>query len=859
MKFALEEGWLEISPYLDEVLDLDGSERQDWLDALARRAPEVATRVTAYLAQLDELDKKHFLDTPAPLVTHALLAGQRFGAYTLDRELGHGGTGTVWLAHRSDGQFEGQAAVKLLSSALVRHAPAQRFAREASMLARLQHPNVAHLLDAGVEGSQPYLVLEYVRGEHIDRFCEARSLSIHERIRLFLDVLGAVAHAHSSLIVHRDLKPSNILVTDDGTVKLLDFGVAALMGPSATNAPVGHTPAYAAPEQLLGEPVTTATDVYALGLVLFVLLTGRHPHADGDDLLRGDLDSIVKMALRRNPRERYNTVDQLAEDLRHYLALEPVSSRPRSLGYVAAMFVRRYRVAVASVVGLVLVLAGATVVTTLQMIEARRQRDESRYQSLRAEASNDFLDALLQSDAGSARPTLTYVQRLELGVDMLHKQYRDNPKFAGRMLVDLADDFRDNEETRRATELYEEAANIGRRTQDVELTIRAQCSRAYAEAYADIREGVMERITEARRLLTRLADPDASMQADCLRAEARFEQRRGNTQSAESLLREAMRIMESSGSTHRHTYTSVLVDLGDVYLTRNQPREVLRIAQLAGEVHERNGRGGTAARLISRQNAAVALVAMGETRAALAEREIINQRVRELESSGEEPSPYAINYSAVLLRMAKPDAALRALDGVVERARSTGQRAILTQALLTKGAVFAQLGHWDDADAALKEAASLATAGIGNRNAAAQAEAQMARVDLGRGDLESMRRHRERSLELAGYGTPKTERSLARLLLIAAQIALVQKEAADAERFARDALAIVEAVARGPDTSGEVGEALLRLTQARMLSGAQSPDSKTTLERAVRCLTNGLGPDHPLTVEARDLAKSLVH
>jgi hypothetical protein len=158
----------------------------------------------------------------------------------------------------------------------------------------------------------------------------------------------------------------------------------------------------------------------------------------------------------------------------------------------------------------------------------------------------------------------------------------------------------------------------------------------------------------------------------------------------------------------------------------------------------------------------------------------------------------------------------------------------------------------------LKEAASLATAGIGNRNVAAQVEAQMARVDLGRGDLEPMRRHRERSLELAGYGTPKTERSLARLLLIAAQIALVQKEAADAERFARDALAIAEPIARGPDTSGEVGEALLRLTQARMLSGARPPDS-TALERAVRCLTNGLGPDHPLTVEARELAKSLVH
>jgi serine/threonine protein kinase len=888
LKFTLDEGWHEISPYLDEVLDLDAPARQEWLDLLAKRAPEIAARVRTYLVEMDNLDKQRFLDIPAALVTGSTLAGQRFGAYTLDRELGHGGTGTVWLAHRSDGQFEGKAAVKLLSAALVGHPSAQRFAREASMLARLQHPNVAHLLDASVEGgSQPYLVLEYVRGEHIDRFCEARSLGINERIRLFLDVLGAVAHAHSNLIVHRDLKPSNILVTEEGTVKLLDFGIAALLVPSAAsalltrNAPAGHTPGYAAPEQLLGEAVTTATDVYALGLVLFMLLAGRHPLPSGGKavaelmrltldtdmprpseiatdnahqrLLRGDLDNIIATALRRNPAERYSTVNELAQDLRHYLALEPISARPRSLRYLAAMFIRRHRAAVASAVGIVIVLLAATIVTTLQMVEARRQRDESTYQSLRAEASNDFLNVLMQSDAGSARPTLSYFQRLELGVDLLHKQYRDDPRFAGRMLVDLADDFRDNDETRRANELYAEASDIGRRAQDVELVVRAQCGRAYAEAFADIREGVLERLGEARLLLTRLSAPDPSVQADCLRAQARFEQRRGNTGSAESLLREAMRIMEASGSTHRQTYVAVLTDLGDVYLARNQPREVLRIAQLAGDVHDRNGRGGTAARLVSRQNAAVALSAMGETRAALAEREIINQRVRELESSGEEPFPYAINYATLLVRMGKADAALHALDGVVERVRPTQNRSILTQSLLTKGSTFIQSGRWDAADAALQEAASLATAGIGNRSAAAQVESLMARLDLARGDLEAARRHGDRSLELAGYRTPKPERPLARLLLVASQIALTQKAGADAERFALDALAIVEPIARGPDTSADVGEALLRLSQARMLSGARSPDTKVMLERAARCLTNGLAPDHPLTIEARNL------
>ena len=193
--------------------------------------------------------------------------------------------GSVWLAHRSDGRFEGQVAVKLLNAALVGHPSEQRFAREGSVLARLQHPNIARLLDAGVEADhQPYLVLEYVRGERIDEYCNQNALDIEQRIRLFLDVLAAVAHAHSNLVVHRDLKPSNILVTGAGEAKLLDFGIAALLSrdgddvtPLTGHIGPGLTPGYAAPEQLLNQPITTATDVYALGTVLFELLAGRRP------------------------------------------------------------------------------------------------------------------------------------------------------------------------------------------------------------------------------------------------------------------------------------------------------------------------------------------------------------------------------------------------------------------------------------------------------------------------------------------------------------------------------------------------------------------------------------------------------
>src|SRR5882724_11952744 len=377
-----EDDWREISPYLDEVLDLEIEARAAWLQDLQAREPEKAARVRAHLLELAELDKQNFLGSAATsLLAAASLAGETFGSYTLDRSIGYGGMGTVWLAHRSDGRFEGQVAVKLLNAALVGHPTEQRFAREGSVLAKLKHPNIAHLLDAGVAGgSQPYLVLEYVSGDRIDLYCEKHELSIEQRITLFLVVLAAVAHAHSNLIVHRDIKPANILVTDDGVVKLLDFGVAALLSPSAEEATnltshiaTGLTPGYAAPEQLLGEPITTATDVYALGLVLFVLLAGTHPSnpagktaselmrltletdaprpselaskAGTGRLLRGDLDNIIAMTLRRNPTERYSTAELFAQDLRHYLAFEPVSARPQSFRYIAAKFVRRNRFA----------------------------------------------------------------------------------------------------------------------------------------------------------------------------------------------------------------------------------------------------------------------------------------------------------------------------------------------------------------------------------------------------------------------------------------------------------------------------------------------------------------------------------
>lgn len=411
--------WRVIEPLLDRALELSPVQRASWLDALATTAPGIAAEISSLLADDEEAERRGFLSVPVELS----LAGMVVGAYTLERPLGHGGMGSVWLARRTDGRFEGRAAVKLLNLALLSGAGQERFRREGSVLARLEHAGIARLFDAGVSATgQPYLVLEYVDGQRIDDYVRAHGLGPVAIVRLFLDVLDAVAHAHASLIVHRDLKPSNILVRRDGVVKLLDFGIAKLLDGDA-GAPRTETmedaraltPEYAAPEQIRGEDITTAADVYALGVLLYVLLSGRHPATDGcrtplqsvEAILAditpralglGDLDFVLRRALKHQSSERYQTVGLLADDLRRWLRHEPVRAGPDSIAYRARKLVRRHRTATAA--GVIAMLAAGTWFTMVLADRARVRRalSEATASAHKAEQVTDF--ALGMFDVG---------------------------------------------------------------------------------------------------------------------------------------------------------------------------------------------------------------------------------------------------------------------------------------------------------------------------------------------------------------------------------------------------------------------------------------------------------------------------
>jgi hypothetical protein len=357
-------------------------------------------------------------------------AGQLVGAWRLERLLGSGGMGEVWLASRHDALHQGQAAIKLLQAHQRSPAAQARFAAEARLLARLAHPHIARLLDVGIDASgQRHLVLEYVAGEPIDRWCAGRDSPLAERLRLFLQVCDAVSHAHAQLVVHRDLKPSNILVDGDGQAKLLDFGVAKLLDDTEADLTrtglAALTPAYAAPEQLTGEPVSVATDVYALGVVLFELLAGQRPHA-GDaaspaswryraeteprrlrslaPTLHSDLDAITAKALQPAPPDRYPSVVALADDLRRHLAHEPVRAAVQTLAYRLRKLVRRRRglVTAGLLAGAGLIVGGG--VAVWQAVLAREAAAIARAEADKAEGARDFLLGLFGAyDAGSSQ------------------------------------------------------------------------------------------------------------------------------------------------------------------------------------------------------------------------------------------------------------------------------------------------------------------------------------------------------------------------------------------------------------------------------------------------------------------------
>ncbi len=531
----------------EEIVELAAGEREARLARLVAADPALAAEIRGLLAADQQAGS--FLDQNAgayaPEVVEDWLAsspapggatlgevgpGEALGPYRILSLLGRGGMGEVYRAERADGQFEQQVAVKLLKRGMDSEEILSRFLRERQILARLEHPNIARLLDGGMTRSgRPYLVMELAAGEPITESCERRNLPVEERLRLLILCCEAVEEAHHNLVVHCDLKPSNILVTDDGEVKLLDFGIAKLLAKRSDSILVTRaderpmTPAYAAPEQILGQPVSTATDVYALGVLLYQLLTGRLPHDRettsaaelssrvaseaitrpstavrravlGEEReravvpvsrlrigsaklarrLAGDLDTIVLKALHREPQRRYPSAAALADDLKRHLAGRPVKARPDTVLYRAGKFVRRHRVAVAStVLAACALIAGLGVALwqgSVARAEARRadlQASRAEAQAERTERVKDFLLALFREASPLQRERdrpLSAEELLDRGIEKAREELGAEPVLQAELLRDFSMILGNLGRTEAGLGLAEEGLALARRS-----------------------------------------------------------------------------------------------------------------------------------------------------------------------------------------------------------------------------------------------------------------------------------------------------------------------------------------------------------------------------------------------------------
>jgi len=890
-----------VSPFLDRALELEGDERHAFVVALRSEDASLAADLETLLDSHRALNEQGFLDEALLQAKPASLAGQVLGTYTLLSPIGQGGMGSVWLAERSDGRFRGHAAVKLLNASLVGRDGEGRFRREGSILARLQHPHIAHLIDAGVSPQgQPYLVLERVNGERIDSYCDARGLGLEARIRLFLDVLAAVAHAHANLIVHRDLKPSNVLVGADGQVKLLDFGIAKMLESEGGDTMTALTregealltPEYAAPEQLTGGDVTTATDVHALGVLLYLLLAGRHPAREGTQTpaelvraivdtdaerlsdaattgvraleraarrsttpkrlrgaLRGDLDNIVAKALKKRPSERYAAAEAMAEDLRRYLDHLPVRARADSLGYRTRKFVARHRVVLAAAAVAVIALATSAALAERQARASARERDRALVELRRSEATNEFNSFLLKEATPSEGRPLTNAELLARGDDLVERGFALDPALRVHLLLILSDRYDENAQFDRWQAALDRAFASSRGLQDVELRSRTACAKA--RGLAD-----QQRLPLAELLLeTAQADLDGLPGADaavvyCLTCESSIAGVKGDGVRAVSTAERALAIEEKRRGVLGPSFEALL-SLANAYLVAERAASADRTYRRILSMLEQQGLDRTRDAALVLSNWSVVLQNSGQylQSVPMAERAVRVARERDTENG---PPPLTLRVLAgALCNVGRCAEAATLLEESAAKARTGGSSRRLVDILTAAATAYREVGDLDRAARAVAEAEKMLKADPG-----AVPPSRAARLDQSAARLAIARGRAAEALELARRGLGREDESARdsfetmNLMLVLADAQIAAGDFARAQASADRALGLARERLGEMTHSSHVGRALL-LRGIALAGQGRAEAGRPELQQALDHLQASAGPDASNTRRAR--------
>ena len=869
--------WRVLEPLLDRALDLSDDERELWLRDLHERTPDVAAELTALLSGELTANRESFLAAPYD----AAPSGLELGGYTLERQIGQGGMGSVWLAHRSDGRFEGRAAVKLLNLALLGPTGRARFRREGSVLARLAHPGIARMLDAGVSAAgQPYLVLELVEGQRIDEYVRARVLSEGAVLRLFLQALAAVGHAHANLVVHRDLKASNILVTPDGAVKLLDFGIAMLIedgtegGVTALTAEGAHamTPESAAPEQVFGGAITTATDVYALAVLLYTLLAGRHPTAVGCHTIaetaaalhdvepapigRGDLDVVLGKALRKEPNERYQTVEAFADDIERYLRDEPIGARRESRLRRVRRVVRRHRAGVAAASAIAATLVAATAFSLVQLRAARAERDAATLATRRADAQAE-LQSLLMSQVGERPITMReIIDRGRAALESGPVVSATDPRVRASMLADLSSRYAELGDSRIRGGLLARAESLATIGGDTGLVMEIRCLTAdnlRTDGRYDESRTAFESAAAALR-----AHPDPMVEISCLQARGELENETGHPDVSAPAVERAVFLHDSIGAPRDGRYVDLLGELAYTRERQQRPREALAVYARSGPLLDSIGRGETMARAILEHDMALSLVDLGEIAAAERALEDVIARVGRSDPSGHLPNQILIHAAEAMLQAGHPDSAAKYFGILVREADADTNRYWQARGLFGLARAQIDAGRMADARATTERFRRVADA-VGPKKSddvivtTHTLDALFARAA---GDAAAAHRHAIEALQASEYFQGRRRRTIHGTLNLAAETALGIGAPSEALGYARAAVALVTRDSLAERRSARIGASRLLAARA-LLAAGDTATARTELARGLVALRAGAGPDHPRTREAAALAAGL--
>ena len=900
-----ERDWRALSRLLDTALSLPAAERAAWLRRLDAEQEPLKGLLEELLARGDLAETGGFLASlpkldsipqpsakPAP-VHPAAEPGQLVGAFRLERMLGSGGMGSVWLAERSDGLIRRKVALKLPHFARETAGLAQRMNRERNILATLQHPNIARLYDAGIAADgRPYLALEFVEGEPIDRYCAAQGLGRQQCIALFIQAARAVAYAHAQLVIHRDLKPSNILVDRDGVVHLLDFGIATLLDPrdGAGERPdsgltrqlgVALTPQYASPEQIRGEHVSTASDVYSLGLVLYELLAGRRPYQlEGADqlalsraieamaisppssaardraarkALQGDLDTIVLKALRKVPAERYATVGELADDLERYLKGEPVRARPAGAWYRARKFVARNKVAVAGAAGVVGALVLGLAIVSWEAHRIALERDIARNSAAREEAIRYYLTSMFRSSVAASRrgsEATTAKAMLDLSAQRVLREYRNDPYLAGKVVETLSD-------------LYGALEDVDGEKPLLEGFLAQAATKGDPEAVADARQKLAN-IELLRGDTARAAALLALAQPFWARDPRRYREERleglaiqARVQRAQGDLEGSVRTSEEAISERlalfglRNRETAVLYNsLGITLSQLNRVPEAIGAFNRALAIYAALGQSDELDALIMLGNTGTLAARYGQL--ARAEQLLGTAVAKERATSGDSAAVAAVMcyYGWVLGVYGRYDQALATLTQAVAMAqRFTGADSPVT--IRARGFLAEALwgaGKHEEAEALLEQTFADAARTYGETGLLtldlAVSRARLAE-SAGRAS-EAQKQLGQLIPQLRGLGAAAAP-ALAQALLIEGEALLSRSQALAAIPPLTEAVQLRERLLWA--RSWELAVARARLGEA--LLEQHDPRGRALLRQAVDTLREQLGPQHPQTLRAQ--------